>query len=287
MRENRRGSQSGRIFPRPKARVGPPVIYTPPEFGISYRLFYFLLRRFVFPDFSSQPSGYFSWSCKLSSSWPPFFLPTPSFFLFPSRAHTSLSAQLVVLTCRSAKSAVNFLQHAEFPLENAVTLNGGVLARGNTIFPCLRYFPTIPPPLNIPPPFLQRSITRNGMELATEKKKQKFLPFSSPTRKEQRYHLLSSESQREKKRRKKGRKYRWLVRSIREKIRADRCARVIINTRVRVKLINRANTKNGTRMRNEGMKYVCSLLPSPRGSTHGTKRRRQSWRRCFAMPSVG
>lgn len=215
----------------------------------------------------------------------PSSFPPSSFFLFPSRAHTSLSAQLVVLTCRSAKSAVNFLQHAEFPLENAVTLNGGVLARGNTIFPCLRYFPTIPPPLNIPPPFLQRSITRNGMELATEKKKQKFLPFSSPTRKEQRYHLLSSESQREKKRRKKGRKYRWLVRSIREKIRADRCARVIINTRV--KLINRANAENGTRMRNEGMKYVCSLLPSPRGSTHGTERRRQSWRRCFAMPSVG
>lgn len=188
-----------------------------------------------------------------------------------------------MLTCRSAKSAVNFLQHAEFPLENAVTLNGGVLARGNTIFPCLRYFPTIPPPLNIPPPFLQRSITRNGMELATEKKKQKFLPFSSPTRKEQRYHLLSA-SQREKKRRKKG-KETSLTRSINS--REDRCARVIINTRVRVKLINRANTKNGTRMRNEGMKYVCSLLPSPRGSTHGTERRRQSWRRCFAMPSVG
>lgn len=83
MRENRRGSQSGRIFPRPKARVGPPVIYTPPEFGISYRLFYFLLRRFVFPDFSSQPSGYFSWSCKLSSSWPPFFLPTLLFLSLP------------------------------------------------------------------------------------------------------------------------------------------------------------------------------------------------------------
>lgn len=277
MRENRRGSQSGRIFPRPKARVGPPVIYTPPEFGISYRLFYFLLRRFVFPDFSSQPSGYFSWSCKLSSSWPPFFLPTPSFFLFPSRAHTSLSAQLVVLTCRSAKSAVNFLQHAEFPLENAVTLNGGVLARSLAGIRFSLVCATFPPPL------LQRSITRNGMELATEKKKQKFLPFSSPTRKEQRYHLLSA-SQREKKRRKKG-KETSLTRSINS--REDRCARVIINTRVRVKLINRANTKNGTRMRNEGMKYVCSLLPSPRGSTHGTKRRRQSWRRCFAMPSVG
>lgn len=75
----------------------------------------------------------------------PSSFPPSSFFLFPSRAHTSLSAQLVVLTCRSAKSAVNFLQHAEFPLENAVTLNGGVLARGNTIFPCLRYFPTTPP----------------------------------------------------------------------------------------------------------------------------------------------
>lgn len=207
----------------------------------------------------------------------PSSFPPSSFFLFPSRAHTSLSAQLVVLTCRSAKSAVNFLQHAEFPLENAVTLNGGVLARSLAGIRFSLVCATFPPPL------LQRSITRNGMELATEKKKQKFLPFSSPTRKEQRYHLLSA-SQREKKRRKKG-KETSLTRSINS--REDRCARVIINTRVRVKLINRANTKNGTRMRNEGMKYVCSLLPSPRGSTHGTERRRQSWRRCFAMPSVG
>lgn len=284
VRENRRGSQSGRIFPRPKARVGPPVIYTPPEFGISYRLFYFLLRRFVFPDFSSQPSGYFSWSCKLSSSWPPFFLPTLLFLSLPfpcahlplctaCRAHVperQVCSQLFATRWISTRKRSNFKRR-----------RARSLARGNTIFPCLRYFPTIPPPLNIPPPFLQRSITRNGMELATEKKKQKFLPFSSPTRKEQRYHLLSA-SQREKKRRKKG-KETSLTRSINS--REDRCARVIINTRV--KLINRANAENGTRMRNEGMKYVCSLLPSPRGSTHGTERRRQSWRRCFAMPSVG
>lgn len=148
MRENRRGSQSGRIFPRPKARVGPPVIYTPPEFGISYRLFYFLLRRFVFPDFSSQPSGYFSWSCKLSSSWPPFFLPTLLFLSLPfpcahlplctaCRAHVperQVCSQLFATRWISTRKRSNFKRR-----------RARSLARGNTIFPCLRYFPTTPP----------------------------------------------------------------------------------------------------------------------------------------------
>ena len=57
-----------------------------------------------------------------------------SLFLFRAAACTACRAHVL-----EHQSAGNFLQHAEFPLENAVTLNG-VLARGNTIFPCLRYF---------------------------------------------------------------------------------------------------------------------------------------------------
>lgn len=84
------------------------------------------------------------------------------------------SAQLVVLTCWSAKSAVNFLQHAEFPLENAVTLNGGVLARSREYdFPLFALL-SHPSPVK---PTLPLNDQSHGMEWNSRPKKTNILPI--------------------------------------------------------------------------------------------------------------
>lgn len=211
MRENRRGSQSGRIFPRPKARVGPPVIYTPPEFGISYRLFYFLLRRFVFPDFSSQPSGYFSWSCKLSSSWPPFFLPTLLFLSLPfpcahlplctaCRAHVperQVCSQLFATRWISTRKRSNFKRRRARSREYDFPL-----------FALLSHHPS----------FNDQS---HGMEWNSRPKKRNKNSSHFPLPRERNNDIIFYQRVKGKrKEEKKGRKHRWLVRSIREKIAA-------------------------------------------------------------------